>query len=124
MENFRFSEWPVYKLAKEITSVVFGLTKSFPQGFRYDLGSQLNRSVISIVLNIAEGSGKGSDRDFTRFLNIATGSINETFAGLDLARDNGLISKGDFNAAALQLLDIAKQLTGFRKKLQSKVHSS
>src|SRR3989344_2673988 len=99
MENFRFSEWPLYKLAKEIASVVFGLTKIFPQNFRYDLGSQLNRSVISIVLYIAEGSGKGSDRDFTRFLNIATGSINETFAGLDLARDNGLISKGDFNAA-------------------------
>jgi len=55
MNEFRFLDWNVYKNAKEITKEIYLLTNKFPSNFKYDLGSQLNRAVASIVLNIAEG---------------------------------------------------------------------
>ncbi len=117
MEDFRFLEWPIYKDAKEVVNLVFALTNKFPQHFRYELGSQMNRSAISIVLNIAEGSGKRSDKDFAHFLNIAHGSLYETLAGFDLALSNRLVSGDQFSDLHARLLGIAKQLGGFRKKL-------
>jgi|SRR3989344_6612826 len=120
MNDFRFLEWNVYKDSKEIVKSIFKLTIAFPNHFRYELGSQLNRSAISIVLNIAEGSGKSSDKDFRRFLNISTGSVYETLAGLDLAKENNLISEKDFSGLHSGLFNIARQLGGFKKKLKNK----
>lgn len=116
-EEFKFLSWPVYRDAKDLASLVFNLTKKFPDHFRYDLGSQMNRSAISIVLNMAEGSGKRSQKDFAHFLNISQGSIYETLAGFDLARDNQLVSEAQLNELRMRLLSIAKQLGGFRNKL-------
>ena len=70
MEELRFLEWPVYKDTKRLVGDIFKITEKFPQHFRYELGGQMNRSAISILLNIAEGSGKSSDTDFKRFLNL------------------------------------------------------
>jgi four helix bundle protein len=117
MQEFRFLDWPIYNDTKIAVNLVFSLTHKFPQYFRYELGSQMNRSAISILLNIAEGSGKRSDKDFSHFLNIAHGSLYETIAGFDLAVSNGLVSESQFNDLQTKLLVIAKQLGGFRKKL-------
>ncbi len=117
MQEFRFLDWEVYQDTKKIIKIVFALTRKFPAYFRYELGSQINRSVISILLNIAEGSGKYSQKDFVHFLNIATGSLYETVAGLDIARDNALISEEDFENARVKLLSIARQIGGFKKAI-------
>ena len=119
MDKFRFLEWPVYHDAKRVVHSVFAITSKFPFNFRIELGSQINRVAISIVLNIAEGSGKSSDKDFSRFLNIAIGSIYETVAGLDIAKDTKLISSEEFIFLSQELFNIAKQLGGFKKKLKS-----
>ncbi|MFA5778490.1 MAG: four helix bundle protein, partial [Candidatus Paceibacterota bacterium] len=55
--------------------------------------------------------------DMNHFFNIAMGSLNEVVAGLDIARDNGLISKGQFDELEIKLIQIGKQLNGFKKKL-------
>lgn len=116
--EFRFVEWPVYITTKKFANTIFYITEKFPQQHKFDLGSQLNRSALSILLNIAEGSGKHSDVDFNRFLNISMGSVHETFAGLDLALDHHLLSTEEFGSAKEQLLNIAKQLGGFKKFLK------
>lgn len=116
MNEFRFLEWNVYKDSKEIVKEIHSITRKFPQDFKYDLGSQINRSSISIVLNIAEGSGKHSDVELNRFFNISLGSINETIAGIDLAYGNDLISKNKFEELTEKLKNISKQLVGFKKK--------
>lgn len=118
MNEFRFLEWNVYKDAKELANRIHQITNKFPQTFRYDLGSQINRSAISIVLNIAEGSGKSSDKELNRFFNIAIGSINETIAGLDIALGSDLISRKEFEDLFEKLKSIARQLGGFKKKLK------
>lgn len=83
MNKFRFLEWEVYKTAKELVSLVLRVVKKLPKEYRFDIGSQILRSAFSVVLNIAEGAGKVSDKELNRFIEIALGSVNETLAGTD-----------------------------------------
>lgn len=117
MNEFRFLEWNVYKDAKLDVKEIHDLIEHFPQKFKYSLGDQISRSSISIVLNIAEGSGKFSDNELNRYFNISLGSVNETVAALDLAQENKLISQEKFNDLADKLVSISKQLGGFKKKI-------
>lgn len=117
MERFRFLQWEVYQDAKRLMSLVLRLVSKIPREYRYELGSQLIRSAFSIILNIAEGSGKTSDRELNRFINISLGSVNETLAGIDVLRDNKFITGNEFSDAQLILESISRQLGGFKKKL-------
>lgn len=118
MERFRFLNWKVYKDSKNLFEVVMKIVAKLPPNLRYELGSQLIRSSFSVVLNIAEGSGKNSDRELNKYFNIAIGSVNETLAGLDVLRDNKIISEELFEKILLQCENISKQLGGFKKCLK------
>ena len=63
------------------------ITKNFPLDERYALTVQLRRAAASIPTNIAEGCGRGSDRELARFMTIAAGSASEVEYQLLLARD-------------------------------------
>lgn len=93
------------------------LTKSFPAEFYY-LKDQLRRSSLSIVLMIAEGSAKTSDRDFNRYIEMGMGSSNETAAGLDVSHTEGLINENEYNETLNLCERVVKQLGGFSKKLK------
>jgi four helix bundle protein len=120
MEEFRFLDWKAYKDAKSLVKEIYSITRTFPQDFKYDIGSQINRSSTSVALNIAEGSGKNSDKDMGRFFDIAIGSTYETIAGLDMALDNQLISERKFIQLSEEFKSVARQLGGFKKRLRSK----
>ena len=60
-----------------LSQQVYMLTSDFPSDEKFGLVSQMRRSSVSIASNIAEGSGRGTDKDFSRFLNIALGSAFE-----------------------------------------------
>jgi four helix bundle protein len=120
MNEFRFLDWNVYKDSKGLVKEIYIITNTFPPNFKYDLGSQLNKSAVSIVLNIAEGSGKNSDKELNRFFDIAIGSVYETIAGLDLMYENGLIQKEKFEQLIERCKNIARQLGSFKKKLKIK----
>jgi four helix bundle protein len=70
-------------LAKE----TYLLTKAFPLDGRFGLTSQMRRAAVSIGSNIAEGCGRGSDREFRAFLHIALGSASELEFQMELARE-------------------------------------
>ena len=116
---FRFFDWPLYKDSKEFSSLSIQLVKKLPKEYRFDVGSQIIRSSISIVLNIAEGSGKNSDKDFNHFLNISSGSLFETIAAFDILRDNKLIKEEEFNKILVLGNKITSQIGGLKKKLSS-----
>jgi len=120
MESFRFLNWQVYQDSRELFGLVFKIVKKLPKENRFDLGGQIIRSASSIALNIAEGSGKSSDKDLNRFLNIASGSLNETLANADLLCANGLISEDDFSLVFKKIGIINNQIGGFKKKLIKK----
>lgn len=117
--HFRFLGWQVYKDAKQFAHLSFKIVSKLPREYRFEIGSQIIRSSISVSLNIAEGSGKNSDKDFNHFLNISSGSLFETIASFDILRDNKLIEDSEFVALTVLGNSISSQLGGFKKKLRS-----
>ncbi len=117
MDKFRFLKWEVYTNSKDLLTDIFILVKRLPREYRFELGSQIIRSGLSIVLNIAEGSGKTSDKELNRFINISLGSVNETLAVVDVLKNNKLIDQKTFDDFYKKLNSISNQLGGFKKKL-------
>ena len=114
---FRFLDWGVYKDAQDVFTEVVKIVRKLPQDLRFTLGTQIIRSGLSVILNIAEGSGRFTDKEMSRFFDISLGSVNETVAGLDsLVKLDGL-SEIYFQEMFKKYKSISRQLGGFKKKL-------
>lgn len=114
MNSFR--KLNVYIRAKELVRQVYGHIKKFPKEEQYALCDQLRRAVISIPSNIAEGSGRQSQKDQAHFYTIAYGSLMEVLSQLDVACDLGYISQEEFNKLEVLIDEEAKMLTGIVAK--------
>ena len=115
---FRFRDWPVYQAAKSFRKRVRDLGKRLPESEKYLLRDQISRAADSIFLNIAEGSNKLSDVDFSRYLNNAETSLEEVVACLDLILDDGHISKEEFDGFLNEAENLGAQLIAFGKKVR------
>jgi len=116
---FRFRDFQVYKDARSFRLLLKNLSiKKFPKNEQFCLTSQLWRALDSILLNIAEGSEKYSDIDFSRFLNTALGSLNEVVACLDVAFDDKYISDKELGEYLNMAENIYKQLKAFSSKVR------
>jgi len=75
----------VWQKSMELTKQIYLITKHFPKEETYGLTSQIRRCAVSIPSNIAEGKGRGGDKEFVRFLQISLGSLYELQTQLELA---------------------------------------
>lgn len=116
-KNFRFFNFKVYNDAKNFYHDIVIITAKFPRQY-WELGDQMRRSSLSVILNIAEGSAKKSDNDFNRYIKISLGSMNECIAGMDVAYSEKLISDQVYERIFDRGLQIANQLGGFSKSLK------
>lgn len=117
-KRFRFREFPVYAGARLFIASTKKLARTkFPHVEQFSLTSQLCRALDSIVLNIAEGSDRGTDKDFAHFLNISNTSLNEVVACIDIAIDNNYISSNEHDEVLRSASVLAGQLTAFRNSL-------
>ena len=98
----------VWKESIDLVIDIYELTKSLPSDEKYNLISQLKRSVISVPSNIAEGAGRSSTKEFIRFIDIANGSLSELETQLII------IDKMDFYETE-ELID--GRITSIRKML-------
>lgn len=114
MNSFR--NLNVYIQAKELVKQVYELLKRFPREEQYALCDQLRRAVISVPSNIAEGSGRQSEKDQSHFYTIAYGSLMETWSQLDVACDLGYLSQEEFNKLEVLINEEAKMLSGLIAK--------
>ena len=89
-----------------------------PKEERYELGSQLKRALNSIILNIAEGAYRKSDKDLYHFLNQADTSLNEVIACFDLCLDDKYINIETHKIFFDKGRKIVMQLTAFRRSLK------
>jgi len=117
VEKFRFLKWKVYKDAKDFFGIALKIVKQLPKEYRFELGSQLIRAGLSVILNIAEGSGKSTDKELNRYFDIALGSLYEALAVCDILKDNNFIEEKEFKDVFEQINDISNQIGGFKKKL-------
>jgi four helix bundle protein len=118
MKNFRFMNLRVYQDAKLFHRKIIYFTKNWPKEFEY-LKIQLRRAALSVVLNIAEGAGKYSDKDFNRYIKNSLGSINESAACIDIALDEKLFD----DKIAHELLSEASRLKDSLGSLSKKLKS-
>ena len=115
---FRFRKWPVYEAAKSFRKKIRKLAKKLPDNERYLLGNQISRAADSICLNIAEGSNKLSDIDFSRYLNNSETSLEEVVCCLDLILEDGHITKDEFDEYLKEAETLGAQLIAFGKKVR------
>ena len=118
MIGFRFRNFKVYQDAIEFRMKIRQLTKRyFPAEERYWLTDQIIRAANSIVLNIAEGTDRGTDKDFALFLNRSHTSLNEVVACLDIALKENYITPKIHENYLTEAENLANQITAFRRKL-------
>lgn len=117
MKDFR--NLKVWEKAHNLALEVYRTTESFPQAETYGLKSQLRRSATSIPTNIAEGCGRGSDKDFGRFLQVAMGSASEVEYHIILCRDLKLIGDSVYSNLNSDVIEVKKMLATLIKKLKA-----
>lgn len=115
MHNFR--KLKVYEKALEFTKKVRFTTRKFPKDELFSLTSQFHRAADSIALNIAEGAGNRSEREFTKFLDYAIRSAHECIGCLDIALTNGYVTEKIHSDLFADADEIVAMLIGFQKAL-------
>ena len=115
--RFRFEKLEVWQQARGINHLIYGLTKKFPRTELFAMTSQIRRAAASVSANIAEGSGRNSDKDFAHFLEQAYGSLMEVASFLYLALDEGYVSEGDLESLLAGIEILAKRIASLNRSL-------
>jgi len=117
MHNFR--ELKVWQRARALVKNVYVLTSNFPSTERYNLSSQMQSCSISLMSTIAEGSGRGSDVDFARFLDMSLGSGHELESQLIVSFDLGYMNEDKLGELTSELSEIQRMIVALIKKLRN-----
>jgi four helix bundle protein len=114
---FRFQKLEIYHLAKEMVKDHYRLVKKFPGEERFALTQQMNRAVISIPSNIAEGTSRRSDKDKAHFINIAYGSLMELICQMEISLEIGYIDQEEYNDFIKKAQNLSVKMSNFTKTL-------
>lgn len=117
MKDFR--SLSVWEHSHKFTLAIYSETSTFPREELFGLTSQIRRAASSIPAYIAEGCGKGSDADFSRFLQIAFGSACEVEYHLILALELGYLSKDAYEKLNGDLIVAKKMLAGLIGRIKA-----
>ena len=110
----------VWRLAIDLASDVYEVTKTFPEDERYGMTVQMRRSAISIASNIAEGAARQGDKEFVQFLHIALGSVSELDTQLEIAMRVNLTSVEALKGLQDMAIRINQMLPGLAQSVRSK----
>tara|TARA_Y100000588_G_scaffold73580_1_gene76153 strand:- start:269 stop:625 length:357 start_codon:yes stop_codon:yes gene_type:complete len=117
MHNFK--ELKVWQRTRVLVKQVYLLTAELPNSEKYNLRSQMESSAVSIMSTIAEGSGRGSDIDFARFLDMSLGSAHELESQLIVSCDLGYFSEDTLDQFTSELSEIERMIVALIKKLRN-----
>ncbi|MHB8503544.1 MAG: four helix bundle protein [Candidatus Acidiferrales bacterium] len=109
-----FTKLLVWQRSHKLVLTIYHASVGFPKFELFGLTSQLRRAVSSVPTNIAEGSKRQSEIDFSRFLNMAEGSLAETEYLLMLSRDLGYIQPPAASRYLKEVSEILRMLAGLR----------
>jgi four helix bundle protein len=101
----------------ELTIELYRLTEGFPKQEVYGLISQMRRSAVSIPSNIAEGSGRGSDKDFCRFLDVAISSCFELETQIEISYRMNYLPEEAYSKLTDSCSQVQKMIYSFRRNL-------
>jgi four helix bundle protein len=113
---FGFEELNVYQKAIDFVNRIYSATQNYPKDEVFGLATQLRRAAVSISLNIAEGSAR-SKKDFSRFLDMARGSLFECVTILKISVKQNYMTSRQFELLESELVDLSKMLSGLKRSL-------
>jgi four helix bundle protein len=115
----RFEDIQAWQKARIVAREIYLTTGNGEFGKDYDLRSQIRRSGVSIMANIAEGQGRRTNKDFANFLNISLGSVAETKSHLYLALDLSYINQTAFDEIYNKLDEVGRMTFALSNHLRS-----
>jgi four helix bundle protein len=89
----RFEDLIFWQKARELTRLIYIYTQNDHFKIDYGFKGQIQRSSVSVMSNIAEGFGRGSNSEFVQFLFVSKGSLSEVKSQLYVAMDLNYITK-------------------------------
>ncbi len=116
-----FKDLKIWQEAMKVVKSTYLLTAQLPLDERFGLISQINRCAISIPSNIAEGSGRTTDKDFLNFINISLSSSYELETQLILANDLFQLEVQDL---LNKINELQRMIVGFKKSISLKINKN
>lgn len=113
-----FKQLAIWKRSHQLTLKIYTITSTFPKHELYGLTSQIRRATFSIPTNIAEGCGRFSQKELTRFLDIALGSLAEVQYLVLLSSGLNYINEQNVKELNQELNDIKKMMLSFHQRLR------
>jgi four helix bundle protein len=107
----------VWQKAMVLVTLVYKLSKKFPEDEKFGLTSQIKRSSVSIPSNIAEGYGRKYSKDYSRFLQMARGSLYECQTQFEIALNLDFVNSEDLKAISQISLEVEKMLNSLINKI-------
>ena len=114
--GFNFEELDVYRKAIDLVNNIYSLTKPFPKEEVFGLTSQLRRAAVSIPINISEGTAR-TKKDFSRFIDIARGSVFECVTLLQISIKQDHIDNRKYAELRNDLTELSKMLSGLKRSV-------
>ena len=108
----------VWERARLLTGAIYRTTDGFPRREQFGLAEQMRRAAVSVPSNIAEGSGRGSDAEYSRFVGYAAASLNELECQLVISGDLGFIAGEALGPLLAETERLRAMLSGLRKALR------
>jgi four helix bundle protein len=111
----------VWQKAVAFAVSIHEATGRYPRSERFGLVAQLRRAAVSVASNVAEGSARGSTREFMHFLHVARGSLVEVQTQLVVSHQVGYLIDSEFERLDRAVDELARilnaVLTGLAKRL-------
>jgi len=115
----KFEDIEAWQKARELTRQIYAVSGEGAFSRDFGLRDQMRRAAVSIMSNIAEGFGRGGNKEFMQFLSTAKGSVSEVQAQLYVAFDAGYINQEQFQKLYSETETTARMIAGLLRYLQN-----
>ena len=121
MSNSSYKDLEVWQKAMDLVVECYQLTKEFPKSELYGLAGQLQRAVVSIPSNIAEGRERQHSKECIQHLSIAYGSLAEVETLMQIAERLRYVNQGTSERMLGKTGEVGRMLNGLRKAIQERM---
>lgn len=114
---YGFEKLEIWKDSREFVNMIYEMSKNFPSYEMRGLGSQIRRSAVSVMANIAEGASRFSKKDFAHYLQISYSSLMEVLSHSYIAHDRHYIDEEKLEKIKARIYMISNKINALHKSL-------
>ena len=114
-----YQELKVWQKAVDLTTEIYELVKLLPTEEQYALSDQMRRAVVSVPSNIAEGRGRGTNKEFVRYLLMSRGSLWELSTQLVICEKLQYLKQDQMHDARQLIVEISKMINALAKSFSN-----